>query len=189
MRTLTPAPDRLLDTASTLFAREGIRSIGIDRILSEAGVAKATLYQAFGSKEALIVAYLERRDAADRQAYRAHTAKLHPGVDHVLASFDLAEKAALVGNYVGCIYANALNEFPDPELPIAAAVRHHRAWVREQWLNAIGARGSGESLADQIQILYDGCLLGAKVSRTVAPIVLARDMARDLIEATHTKFA
>lgn len=189
MRTLTPAPDRLLDTASALFASEGIRSIGIDRILAEARVAKSTLYQAFGSKEALIVAYLERRDAADRQSYRAHTAKLYPGMDHVLASFDLAEKAAVVGNFTGCIYANALNEFPDPELPIAAAVRRHRDWVREQWLNAIRERGSGESLADQIQILYDGCLLGAKVSRTVAPIVLARDMARDLIEATHAKFA
>ncbi len=189
MRTLTPAPDRLLGTASTLFAREGIRSIGIDRILSEAGVAKATLYQAFGSKEALIVAYLERRDAADRQSYRAHAAKLPPGVDHVLASFDLAEKAALVGNFTGCIYANALNEFPDPELPIAAAVRRHRDWVREQWLNAIGESGSGEALADQIQILYDGCLLGAKVARTVTPIALARNMARDLIEATPTQMA
>lgn len=187
MRTLTPAPDRLLDTASTLFAREGIRSIGIDRILAEAGVAKATLYQAFGSKEALVVAYLERRDAADRQAYRAHTAKLHPGVDHVLASFDLAEKAALVGNYVGCIYANALNEFPDPELPIAAAVRRHRAWVREQWLSAIGTNEQGEALADRIQILYDGSLLGAKVSRTVAPIVLARAMTHDLFEGAFTK--
>ncbi|MGK0715393.1 TetR/AcrR family transcriptional regulator [Leucobacter sp. W1153] len=189
MRTLTPAPDRLLDTASTLFAREGIRSIGIDRILSEAGVAKATMYQAFGSKEALIVAYLERRDATDRQAYRAHTAKLRPGVDHVLASFDLAERAALAGNFTGCIYANALNEFPDPELPIAAAVRSHRDWVREQWLNAIGERESGEALADQIQILYDGCLLGTKVARTVAPITLARNMARDLIEVTRTQVA
>ena len=187
MRTLTPAPDRLLDTASTLFAREGIRSIGIDRILAEAGVAKATLYQAFGSKEALVVAYLERRDALDRQSYRAHTAKLHPGVDHVLASFDLAEKAALVGNYIGCIYANALNEFPDPELPIAAAVRRHRVWVREQWLSAIGTSELGEALADRIQILYDGSLLGAKVSRTVAPIVLARAMTHDLLEAAFTK--
>ena len=56
MTSRTPAADRLLSTASELFAKEGIRSVGIDRILAEAGTAKATLYHAYGSKEALVVA-------------------------------------------------------------------------------------------------------------------------------------
>lgn len=178
----TPAADRLLATASELFAKEGIRSIGIDRILSTAGVAKATLYQAFGSKEALVVAYLEQRDVADRRAYRTQVAGLpDDGAARILAPFDLAEKAASHEHYVGCIYANALNEFPDPEQPIAAAVRHHREWVRAQWTEALEPREDAGRLAEAIQIVYDGALLGAKAAQSPQPIRLARSLVETML--------
>lgn len=177
----TPAADRLLTTASELFAKEGIRSIGIDRILSTAGVAKATLYQAFGSKEALVVAYLEQRDIADRRAYRTQVAGLPDGTARILAPFDIAEKAASHEHYVGCIYANALNEFPDPEQPIAAAVRHHREWVRAQWIEALEPREGAGRLAEAIQIVYDGALLGAKAAQSPQPIRLARSLVETML--------
>lgn len=177
-----PAAERLLSTASELFAREGIRSVGIDRILAEAGVAKATLYQAFGSKDALVLAYLERRDIADRQAYRAHVAGAAPGADPVLASFDLAERAAGRREFVGCVYANALNEFPGPDQPVARAVRTHRDWVREQWSIALGSDERAERLARRIQLVYDGALLGAKAVRSPEPIRVAREVVAEWID-------
>ena len=69
VRRKQPPADRLLDTAATLFDREGIRAVGIERLIAEADVARASLYQAFGSKDGLVVAYVERTDRADRERY------------------------------------------------------------------------------------------------------------------------
>ena len=75
-----PPPDgpaeRLLDTATKLFAQQGIRAVGIDLVLREANVAKSSLYTCFGSKEALVIAYLEQLDQADRNRWTERTAKL-----------------------------------------------------------------------------------------------------------------
>lgn len=178
------AADRLLDTASRLFSEFGIRSVGIDRILAESGVAKATLYQAFGSKEALIVAYLERRDASDRQAYRAQVATLDDAEARVLASFSLASRSASAGGYVGCVFANALTEFPEPGTPIARAVDEHRQWVRQQWVDALSqhtSRAHAEQLADWVHLIYDGALLGSKAEHSSRPIDAGRALAQACI--------
>lgn len=178
MPPLTPAADRLLQTASRLFCQEGIRPVGIDRILSEAEVAKATLYQAFGSKEALVVAHLESRDAADRQAYRAAIAGMPAGPDRVLVSFDLAARRNAADGFTGCVFLNALVEFPDPAEPIAVSVRQHRDWVRAQWVEALADRDDAERIAAEAQLAYDGGLLGAKVKHDTGPILLAADLVR-----------
>jgi len=173
------AADRLLASASALFCQEGIRSVGIDRILAEAKVAKATLYQAFGSKEALVVAHLERRDTEDRQAYRAQISALDAGAPRVLASFDLAERNAAAGGFIGCIYLNALTEFPEADAPIAQAVRQHRTWLQEKWRAALGSSEHTERLINETQLAYDGALLGSKVAHGTAPIISARSLVRD----------
>ena len=171
------APERLLSTAGELFARHGIRGVGIDRILAESGVAKATLYQSFGSKESLIVSYLERRDATDRASYAAHLALCGTDAERLTAFFDLAERSAHTAGFLGCVYANAMNEFPDPELPIGATVRRHREWVREQWIATLAPRPDAGALADQLQLIYDGALLGAKLSHSAEPIRRGRALA------------
>ncbi|WP_193596990.1 TetR/AcrR family transcriptional regulator [Microbacterium sp. YJN-G] len=184
MPALTPAADRLLQTASRLFCREGIRPVGIDRILAEAEVAKATLYQAFGSKEALVIAHLEQRDAADRQAYRAAISSVPAGPDRLLASFELAARRSSADGFIGCVFLNALVEFPDPGEPIARAVREHRDWVRGQWLDALAGRDDAERIADEAQLAYDGGLLGSKVAHSAEPILLAADMMRARLGVT-----
>ncbi|WP_449278111.1 TetR/AcrR family transcriptional regulator [Leucobacter sp. GX24907] len=172
------ASERLLTTASHLFAREGIRSVGIDRILAEANVAKATLYQGFGSKEALVVAHIERRDMLDRRAYRAEVAGLPlRGHERVLASFELAARSAEAADYPGCVYANALNEFSDPEQPIARAVHQHRDWLRGEWEAALEEHDDAALLAAEATIIYDGALLGSRVARSSEPILLGRQLA------------
>ena len=67
-----PSPrQRLLDTATRLFYAEGIRAVGIDRIIAEAGVAKATFYNHFPSKDDLVLAYIEEQDRIGRDAVAA----------------------------------------------------------------------------------------------------------------------
>lgn len=175
---LTPAADRLLQAASRLFCQEGIRPVGIDRIIADAGVAKATLYQAFGSKEALVVAHLEHRDMADRQAYRAYVGSIPVGPERMLASFDLAARRSAADGFIGCVYLNALNEFPDGDEPIARAVVAHREWVQAQWRDALADRDDADRLIAEAQVAYDGGLLGSKVAHSPEPIVLAGEIVR-----------
>lgn len=179
-----PAPARLLRTASELFCREGIRAVGIDRIIAESGVAKATLYQAFGSKDALVVAHLEQRDVVDRRRYRAAIAALPAGPERVLVSFDLAAAGAREGGFIGCVYLNALTEFPDREHVVARAVAAHREWLVEQWADALaGAVADPAAIAREVQIAYEGGLVGSKAAGSDAPIRVARSLAAGRLSA------
>ncbi|WP_163750344.1 TetR/AcrR family transcriptional regulator [Mycolicibacterium helvum] len=177
--------ERLLRTAAKLFASQGIRAVGIDQILREAGVAKASLYSTYGSKDALVLAYLNDLDQADRNRW-LHAATAKPdAVDKVLLFFDLAALAATARDFRGCLYANAATEFPGVELePVAA----HRRWLLEVLESLLADAGVGdpESLARQIQLLYDGALVGSKISRSTDPITQARSWAAERIAATLT---
>jgi AcrR family transcriptional regulator len=181
-----PTPDgpaeRLLDTATKLFAQQGIRAVGIDLVLREANVAKSSLYTCFGSKEALVIAYLERLDQADRNRWTERTAKLTDPVAKVLAFFDAAAAGARARDYRGCLYANAATEFPGAEL---VPVRAHRDWVRSTMTDLLRAAKTTQPLilAGQIQILYDGALVGSKIERSTKPVTAARQLAERLIAA------
>jgi AcrR family transcriptional regulator len=181
-----PLPaQRLLDAASTLFAREGIRAVGIERIIGEAKVARASLYQNYGSKDALIVAYLRRQDEQDRAGYQRASTGISDPHERALLVFDLAAKAARRRRFRGCLYLNAATEFPDPEHPVNAAVRDHRRWLEDLWTSALGECDvpSPAPVVSRLVVLYDGGLAGSKVSKTTDPILFARDMAADLLTA------
>lgn len=181
-RTVWAAPpaQRLLDTAVELFAAQGIRSIGIDRILAESGVAKASLYSFYGSKDALVLAYLNALDQADRQRYQRAAQRRSEPREKALLFFDLAAAAARKRRYRGCLYANAAGEYAGTDLePVLA----HRRWMRETLtglLVQVGIADPKERAAD-IQLLYDGALVGSKVERSVAPITRARRLATERI--------
>ncbi len=151
-------------------------------ILREANVAKSSLYSSFGSKEALVIAYLEQLDQSDRNRWNERTAQRNDPVDKILTFFDLAADAARVRDYRGCLYANAATEFPGAEL---APVRAHRHWVRSTIAGLLRAAKAEQpsALARHIQILYDGALVGSKTERSTAPIAAARKLAERLIAA------
>jgi AcrR family transcriptional regulator len=175
--------DRLLRTAAKLFASQGIRAVGIDQILREAGVAKASLYSTYGSKDALVLAYLSDLDQADRNRWQQAAADLADEVDKVLLFFDLAARAATARDFRGCLYANAATEFPGVEFePVVA----HRRWLVETLAGLLAAAGVSDpdEMAGQIQLLYDGALVGSKISRSTHPITQARAWAAQQIAAT-----
>jgi len=182
--TVNSPAERLLAAAAKLFVRHGIRAVGIERLIAEAGVARASLYQSFGSKDELIAAYLDRQDALDRAAWQRAAANAGDDpVDRALLLFDLAESSARKRRYRGCLYLNAATEFPDPRHPAAAAIARHRAWVTDllsELLADAGVHAVDETVA-AVQLLYDGALAGSKLSKSTAPIVRARDMARRTI--------
>ncbi|AYM42221.1 TetR/AcrR family transcriptional regulator [Mycobacteroides chelonae] len=179
IRVLAPS-ERLLRTAADLFATQGIRAVGIDQILREAGVAKASLYSSYGSKDALIVAYLEELDQRDRNRWNAAVAAQRNPKAKVLTFFDLATAAAKARNFRGCLYANAATEFPGTEWE---PVRRHREWFRATVTALLREAGISrpDNLTRQVQLLYDGALTASKIEKSVAPITLARRITRELI--------
>ncbi|TDZ92989.1 putative transcriptional regulator [Mycobacteroides salmoniphilum] len=178
-RVLAPA-DRLLSAAADLFATQGIRAVGIDQILREAGVAKASLYSSYGSKDALIVAYLEELDQRDRNRWNSAVATLRDPVGKVLTFFDLAAAAANARNFRGCLYANAATEFPGTEWE---PVRAHREWFRATVTALLREAGIArpDNVARRVQLFYDGALTASKMEKSVAAISLARKLTRELI--------
>ncbi|MFD8808642.1 TetR/AcrR family transcriptional regulator [Streptomyces sp. NPDC059597] len=122
------ARSRLLRTASQLFYAEGIHSVGVDRIVAEAQVTRATFYRHFPSKESLVVAYLEEADRTLRgQADQAVAAGL-PAADTVRAISSSIAQGIQSPGFRGCAFLNAVAEYPDPEHPVHLAVLAHRKW-------------------------------------------------------------
>jgi hypothetical protein len=130
--------------------------------------------------------YLERLDEADRNRWSERTAKLTDPVAKVLAFLDVAAAAARARDYRGCLYANAATEFPGTEL---APVRAHRDWVRSTMTDLLRtARATQPSiLAGDIQILYDGALVGSKIERSTKPVTAAQQLAERLIAAQRSR--
>ncbi len=185
--TRQPNPaDRLLEAASALFDAEGIRAVGIDRLLARAGVAKASLYQHFESKDELVLAYLRRADRRDRAGYaHAVRAMADRPLDRIRAVFALAEAAARRRGFRGCLYINAVTEFPAARHPVRAVVSEHRAWLAAELTTALAQAGAPDPtrLAGRIQLLYDGALVGSKAAHSVRPIREAAELVDELIGA------
>lgn len=178
--------ERLLDAAGELFDREGIRAVGIDRLIADAGVARASLYQHFGSKDSLVLAYLERVDRADRARYAGATRALgERPLERVRTVFTLAEASARRRRFRGCLYINALTEFPGRDGDVARIVTAHRDWLLDQLDSALRQAGAATpaELARHIQLLYDGALVGTKASRDTGPIRRAAELADRLTAA------
>ncbi|MGV9341194.1 TetR/AcrR family transcriptional regulator [Streptomyces sp. NPDC003688] len=122
------ARSRLLKTAGRLFYTEGIHSVGVDRIVAEAQVTRATFYRHFPSKESLVVAYLEDADRALRGQADAAIAAGLPAADTVRALGSSIAQGIRSPGFRGCAFLNAVAEYPDPEHPVHLAVLAHRQW-------------------------------------------------------------
>jgi AcrR family transcriptional regulator len=166
------ARERILNTAYELFCRHGIKAIGIDRIVAEAGVAKMSLYRHFGSKEELVRAALERRRELWTRGWlepeirrRARTP-----VAQLLAIFDAFDEWFRRDDYESCLFITSLLDSHDPESPIGAASMNGLADIRalvRGLAEAAGARTPDE-LAQRWQILMAGSIVAANYGNTDA---------------------
>lgn len=162
MPTATDPGRRLLDTAGRLFYEEGLHAVGIDRLLEEAGVAKATLYNRFGSKDALIAAYLEERSELLAEGIAATLDRLGdeaPPAARIRAVFDRLEPWMAEERYRGCPFLNASGEHPDPDHPVRQVVRAHRARLSTRFEDLAGGNARR---AGALMMLYDGLMVRAQ---------------------------
>jgi AcrR family transcriptional regulator len=125
---VSEARSRLLGTAMRIFYTDGIHSVGIDRIVAEAQVTRATLYRHFAGKEELVVAYLQGASQLERdQIDKAIGAGGQPA-DTIRAVAKSITAGITSDGFRGCAFLNAAAEYPDPEHPVHQAVLAHREW-------------------------------------------------------------
>lgn len=181
------ARDRLLAAADELFYAEGVHTVGIDRIIDRAGVAKASLYSAFGSKDELVRAYLQRRHEARQARILSGLERFETPRDRLLGVFDVLAETTATPGFRGCAFYNASAESPAGSV-VEQISDHYRAWLRGLFVEL--ARDAGakdpEALAAQLVILYDGTSVGARMDRGPAAATTARTMAATLLDAATT---
>ena len=176
--------ERLLAAASELFYEEGIHTVGIDRVLERAGVAKASLYSTFGSKEELVHAYLRLRAERRQRRIADRLARFQDPREQILAVFDVLEETAAEPGFRGCAFVNASAEGPRHETKVASASTDMRAWLRGLFQDLARAAGAADParLARELVLLYDGATVGAAMDRDPSRARVAKEAAAKLLD-------
>jgi AcrR family transcriptional regulator len=183
------ARERLLAAANELFYAEGVQTVGIDRIIERAGVAKASLYNLFGSKEELVAAYLASR----HDSTTSRLAKAIEGFDDprrkILAVFDAQAQQYEQPDFNGCAFMAASTEAPAGGL-VERAADQFRAWIRALFADLAEQAGAPDPvhLGRQLHFVYDGAGLAGRMDHhdpEIAPA--ARDAVQALLDAALTR--
>jgi AcrR family transcriptional regulator len=179
--------ERLLQAASELFYAEGVQSVGIDRVIERAGVAKASLYSTFGSKEQLVCAYLDDRHAQTLGRLRSAVDAVEDPVERILAVFDAQAQLFRKPDFRGCAFTAAAAEAPAGGR-VDEAAESYRRDIRALFTELAAAAGAPDPvlLATQLHLIYDGGGLAAKMDRDPAIAAPAREAAAALIIAAIT---
>ncbi|BBX63319.1 hypothetical protein MSAS_24930 [Mycobacterium saskatchewanense] len=169
------ARQRLLDAADELFGDEGVHTVGIDRVIQHAGVAKASLYNTFGSKDELVRAYLDGRHARTIARLRAAVQQHSDPVARVYAVFDAQAEILSEPTFHGCAFISAGAEAP-PGGVIEHAVDAYRAELRELFTSLAADTGAADprTLGRQLHLIYDGAILSAQMDHDPSIAVQAR---------------
>ena len=198
MKTMTPTPaptttpkrpsaarTRLIDSATRLFYEEGIHAVGVDRIIEEAAVTRATLYKQFGGKENLVLAYLRNEDEMLRAMFaEAGEAVTEPSqlVDAVIEG--IAADIRL-RHTRGCPFINAAAEYPDAGGAVRRLIDEHREWFRST-LQAVAEQAGLERPADvaaSLVLLRDAALVGGYLDGDARVTPACARTARSVVES------
>jgi AcrR family transcriptional regulator len=172
----------LLDTATRLFYEGGIHAVGIDRIIAEAGVAKATFYNHFPSKDDLVVAYLEEIDRLGRAAVAALLKQ--PPRKMISAIMGRISEAVVAGGWRGCPFLNAAAEYPDPASPVRQAINARRVWYHDSLCNLLAEDGdpAPSVTASLLVAISDGLLESAYLDDAESVPALVREAVTRLLD-------
>ncbi len=192
MSTTAPAPsehrasarERLLNAANELFYAEGVQTVGIDRIIERAGVAKASLYNLFGSKEELVAAYLASRHEFTTGRIARAIESVDDPQQKILAVFDTQAKQYEQPDFNGCAFIAASTEAPSGGL-VEQAADQFRAWIRAMFTDLADQAGAHDpvSLGRQLHLVYDGAGLAARMDHRDPEIAsTARNAVKALLD-------
>jgi len=180
------ARERILDAASQLFTRQGISRTGVDGLIAEAAVAKATFYRHFPSKEDLVVAWL--RDPRTRWFHRLRAlaeAQAATPAERIPRLFEAAAEWLEAGDFRGCPYLNTAIELADPDRPPGHALRDYLAEIGAYLEEQVALAGHPDPalLGRQLHTLMAGAISLGVANRSSRYVLVARDAALELLAA------
>ncbi len=179
------ARERLLEAANELFYEEGVHSVGVDRVIERAGVAKATLYTVFGNKDGLVRAYLLARHDRTRERMTCElAARYKTPRERLLGVFDVQGLSFSEPGFRGCAFVGASAEAADGS-SVEEVAGDARAWIRSLFLDLAKEAGARdpEQLAQQLVLLYDGAGISAWMDHDPSAAKAARSVATVLVDA------
>jgi AcrR family transcriptional regulator len=189
MPTPKPTPrERLLATADRLFLERGIRAVGIDLVLAESGVAKASLYRWFRSKDELVAEWLRARDGSWFEWFETEVGRVEAPVKRIDAAFAFLVRWVAWENFTGCAFVNTTIELREPDHPAMAVARAHADRLRAFFVTAAKQAGLERParLGAALHLLFEGVLasvMGADPERRASEARIAREAAQALVAA------
>jgi AcrR family transcriptional regulator len=183
------ARERLLEAAAELFYDEGVNSVGVDKIVERAGVAKASLYKIFGSKDELVRAYLlQRHDGTRERMIRELDARYTTPRQRLVGVFEIQGLSFAEPGFRGCAFVSA-NAETQSGSAIEQATNDYRRWLHELFEQLAVEAGASDpaSLADQLVLLYDGAGISAWMDHAPQTAITSAAIARGLIDAAIPK--
>jgi len=179
---------RIIDTASRLFYQQGYNSTGINQIIEEADISKASLYQHFKSKEDLLLEYLQIVYVQTMLDLRNAAATGLAVEEKISAIFRHMSEYAGSKDFCGCNFLNMAGEIPKENQRVYELIQRQKNEVRELFTeiltdNKTGkeAKARAEKLADGIYLLFDGALMSCKVYNDAWPALVAQKTALSLL--------
>jgi len=172
--------DQIMETASRLFYTQGYNNTGINQIIEEAGIAKASLYQHFSSKEELLIEYLELAGLRMTDMFQAATEAHVSPADKVIAIFDLLDQLVQRKTYNGCRFLNIISEISMENERVRDQVKAQKDSLRNLFAEILKPVRK-ESLADELYLLVEAVFISSKIYGQAWPVETAKRMVQKLM--------
>ena len=177
--------DELIGKAFKAFYTHGFHATGMDRLVAETGISKTSMYKHFRSKEELILAALQLRDAQFRDWLFRRMAELGKTPrEQLLSMFDALGEWCRDPGFRGCFFVKAVAEYQDPDHPIHVQAAAHKLLLLEGLSELAASAGAGDpaALARQLLILKEGAIVAAQVEGCAEATAEAKAAAKTLVD-------
>jgi AcrR family transcriptional regulator len=179
------ARERLLAAADELFYENGINTVGIDRVIERAGVAKASLYDCFGSKDELVRSYLQARNEARRTRINERLSQYDTPEEKILSIFDLLGELAAQPGFRGCAFVRAGADASSSD-NVKTVCEESRAFILGKFTDLAREAGASEPelVGKQLVLLYDGAAIAAHLDHNRNAVSTARTLAAQMLSGS-----
>ncbi|MBL0738015.1 TetR/AcrR family transcriptional regulator [Flavobacterium sp. GN10] len=169
--------ERILEKTFILFHKQGYNTTGINQIIEEAKVAKASFYQHFKSKEDLCVAFLNQRHFFWFEELQKFASKEEDTKLKILASFDFLIYMNKKENYRGCSFLNILSEIQSDNIKILDVIQNHKADLRVYFNEIL----NDNLLSDHVYLLFESCIIESQLFKSNQLIEQTKKIIQTLI--------
>jgi AcrR family transcriptional regulator len=173
--------ERILETASILFHKQGYNSTGINQIIAESNVAKASFYQHFKSKEDLCVAFLTKRHEFWFNKLNEFISKKRTNKTKILASFDFLITFNEIENFRGCSFLNILSEIPSDNIKILNVIQRNKIEQRVYFKKLVAEKELGE----HIYLLFESAIIESQLFKNQWAVNKSKELVNALIDKNN----